>query len=265
MNENLTEKLKKIKYFLLDMDGTVYLGDKLIGKMNETLDLIRKSGKKIIYLTNNSSKNVDEYVEKLTRLDLFRDGDEVYTSGMAAIEFLLRERKGKTVNLLGVQTLKDDLTDSGITLTDTAPDVCLLAYDSELTYDKLRIFTDGLFAGAEYVATHPDAVCPADPFPVPDAGAFISMIKTATGRLPEIIIGKPEKGMGEELKSRFKAKSDEFLMVGDRLYTDIAFGLNCGFYTLLVLSGETTVSDLAATDKKPDFVLDSLNSVKEYL
>lgn len=145
------------------MDGTVYLGDKLIGETDKTLDIVRNAGKKIIYLTNNSSKSVGEYVRKLERLNLFRKEDEVYTSGMAAAEFLSRERKGKTVNLLGVETLKDDFEKKGIVLTDENPDICVLAYDTELTYKKLCAFTNGLFGGAEYIATHPDAVCPLRP------------------------------------------------------------------------------------------------------
>ena len=118
MNETLRDTLKKVKYFLLDMDGTVYLGDKIIGGMNVTLDKVRQSGRKIVYLTNNSSRTADEYIKKLTRLDLFRDGDEVYSSGMAATEFLAAERVGRTVNLLGVDTLKREFEKNGIRLTD---------------------------------------------------------------------------------------------------------------------------------------------------
>lgn len=265
MNESLSSTLKNVKYFLLDMDGTVYLGDKLIGDTDKTLDVVRSAGKKIIYLTNNSSKSAEEYVEKLRRLNLFREEDEVYTSGMAAAEFLARERKGKTVNLLGVDTLKADFEKKGIVLTDKNPEICVLAYDTELTYKKLCSFTDGLFGGAEYIATHPDTVCPASPYFLPDAGSFISMIRTAVGREPSIVVGKPETGMGAELKSRYNAINDDFLMVGDRLYTDIAFGVNCGFHSLLVLSGESTLQDEKKADKKPEFILEDLNEITSYL
>ena len=247
------------------MDGTVYLGDKLIGETDKTLDILRKAGKKIIFLTNNSSKSVGEYVKKLDRLNLFRSGDEVYTSGMAAAEFLARERKGKRVNLLGTQTLKDDFEKKGVVLTDENPDICVLAYDTEMTYKKLCSFTNGLFGGAEYIATHPDDVCPASPYYLPDVGSFISLIKTAAKRVPDIIIGKPETGMGAELKARYKAVNDEFLMVGDRLYTDIAFGVNCGFHSLLVLSGESKTEDVKRADKKPEFILEDLNKIISFL
>ncbi len=261
MND-LEQTLKKVKYFLLDMDGTVYLGDKVIGETDKTLDKIRQSGRKIIYLTNNSSKSRKTYEDKLKKMNLYRNGDEVYSSGMAAAEFLVRERKDKTVCLLGTAALKAEFEEKGIILTDKNPDICVLAYDTELTYAKLCAFTDGLFGGAEYIATHPDAVCPADGYSVPDAGAFAAMIEVATGRKPDKIIGKPYTGMGEELKSRFSAENDEFIMIGDRLHTDIAFGVNCGFHTALVLSGESTAEQAAKLkDKKPEFILNKLDDI----
>ena len=248
------------------MDGTVYLGDKLIGEMDKTLAAIRRSGRKIIFLTNNSSKSRITYEQKLRKLNLYADGDEVYSSGMATAEFLTREREGKKVCLLGTRALKEEFSERGIVLTDEKPDICVLAYDTELDYAKLCAFTDGLFGGAEYIATHPDAVCPADGYYVPDAGAFAAMIKVATGREPQKTIGKPFTGMGEELKSRFGAKNGEFIMVGDRLHTDIAFGVNCGFHSILVLSGESALSDVQKLkDKKPEFILDSLNEITKYL
>lgn len=264
--QSLKEALKKVKYFLLDMDGTVYLGDKLIGNMDDTLDAIRRSGRKIVFLTNNSSKSKTVYEEKLKRMNLYREGDEVYTSGMATAEFLTDEREGKSVCLLGTEALKAEFEARGVRLTEKNPDVCVLAYDTELTYAKLCAFTDGLFGGAEYLASHPDAVCPADGYSLPDAGAFASMIETATGRKPDKIIGKPYDGMGKALTARYGAKPQEFVMVGDRLHTDIAFGVNCGFHTLLVLSGESTLADVEKLeDKKPEFIIDDLNAVVEYL
>ena len=262
---SLKEALRNVKYFLLDMDGTVYLGDKLIGEMDKTLDSVRKSGRKIIYLTNNSSKTLAEYESKLKKMNLFRDGERVYSSGVAAIEFLKRNRKGKSVCLLGTENFKRDLISAGITVAEAEPDICLLAYDTELTYKKLCAFTDGLFGGAEYIATHPDAVCPTSGYSVPDAGSFISMIKTATDREPEIVIGKPYTGMGDELKSAYNATGNEFIMVGDRLHTDIAFGVNCGFHTLFVLSGEGTADMVSKSEKKPEYILNSLNDIVEYL
>ena len=263
---DLRESLNEIKYFLLDLDGTVYLGDKLIGKMDETLNEIRNAGKKIVFLTNNSSKSVDSYAEKLKRMKLFKNGDEICTSGIATARFLAEKRNGKKVYLLGTESLKREFKAEGIELTDKCDaDICVLAYDTELTYKKLCLFTDNLRKGAEYIATHPDINCPSETEPVPDVGSCIEMIRCSTERVPDIIKGKPYTYFGEYLKNEYKSEENEFVMVGDRLYTDIAFGVNCGFHTIFVLSGEGTYDMLKTTEKKPEFVMDSLNEIIKYL
>lgn len=264
--DRLKEVLKEVKYVLLDMDGTVYLGEKLIGEMDKTLDVLRCNGKKLIYLTNNSSKSVESYRVKLRAMGLLREGDEVKTSGIAAIDFLKRHRKGKTVRLLGTESLKEEFIKSGITVEDDGvADICVLAYDTESTYVKLCKFTDNIRENAEYIATHPDINCPSEKYPLPDAGAFIELIKASTGRVPDVVIGKPNTVFGEGLMAEYSADKNKFLMVGDRLYTDIAFGVNCGFHTLFVLSGEGTYDMIESSSKKPEFVLNSLNDIVTYL
>ena len=255
-----------IKYFLLDMDGTVYLGDEVIGDMVSTLEKLRNSGKKLIYLTNNSSSSNEKYIKKLTKMGLYRDGDEVYTSGMATAEYLNEKFSGKTVYLLGTDSLKREFSESGIKLVDDIqPDICVLAYDTELTYGKLCKFTKYIKNGAYYIATHPDVNCPAPEVFVPDVGSFMALIEKSTGLKPSEIIGKPFPGMGERLKRRLNLESNNFVMVGDRLHTDIKFGNNCGFYTILVLSGESTLEDLKKYDAKPSFILQSLNDIIKFI
>ena len=263
--KDFKKAFSEIKYFLLDMDGTVYLGDDLIGCMNQTLDILRAAGKKIVYLTNNSSKTAEEYESKLIRLDLFRSGDIVYTSGMATAEYLSEFFPDKTVNVLGTKALKKSFEAAGVKVCDRGADVCVLAYDTELTYKKLCDFCYDLKKGAKYLATHPDVNCPAPEVFVPDAGAFMAMIEKSTGKVPETIVGKPNFIMGDRLKKRFGAGKSEFIMVGDRLHTDIKFGNNCGFYTALVLSGESTADDIRSSDAEPDFIFDSLNDVVKYI
>ena len=266
VNENLKEIVKNARYFLLDMDGTVYLGDNLIGQMDKTLQALRDCGKKIIYLTNNSSKSESTYKEKLSKIGLWHDFDQVYTSGIATIEYLNDKFSGKSVYLLGTEGLKREFIKNGINLVeDATPDVCVLAYDTELTYDKLCKFVTYIKRGAYYIATHPDVNCPHPEVFIPDAGSFIKLIEASTGLLPKEIIGKPFCGMGYNLKRRLDAKNSDFIMVGDRLHTDIAFGNNCGFTTILVLSGESSVEDIGKTDGKPDFILDSLNDIVKYI
>lgn len=266
INENLKEIVKNAKYFLLDMDGTIYLGDNLIGEMDKTLEFLRSQGKKIIYLTNNSSKSQDKYEEKLSKIGLWDERDLVYTSGIATVEYLNAKFKGKSVYLLGTEDLKKEFIKSGVNLVeDRTPDICVLAYDTELTYEKLCKFVTYIKRGAYYIATHPDVNCPHPEVFVPDAGAFIELVKASTGLVPCEIVGKPFDGMGNNLKRRLNAKNSDFIMVGDRLHTDIAFGNACGFSTILVLSGESTKDDIGKINGNPDFILDSLNDILNYI
>ena len=257
--------VKNADYFLLDMDGTIYLGDKLIGDMPATLNALRQSGKKIIYLTNNSSKSKQRYYEKLSALGLLGDGDAVYTSGMATAEYIKDNFDGKSVFLLGTEALREEFLSYGVELTDGMADISVLSYDTELTYEKLCRFTENIKSGSKYVATHPDDNCPtADGF-VPDAGAFMALVERSTGLLPELIIGKPYPYMGRNLTKKFSLPPEKFIMVGDRLNTDILFGNNSLFNTLFVLSGECTLEDLNRSKARPSFVLDSLNDIVKFL
>ncbi|MBE5742509.1 MAG: HAD-IIA family hydrolase [Clostridiales bacterium] len=266
VNEELLKAVKKAKCFLLDMDGTIYVGDKLIGEMDKTLSLLRENGKKIIFLTNNSSKSKVKYEEKLRAIGLFSNKDSVYTSGIATAEYLNLHYKGKSVYLLGTDALKQEFKSMGVNLVeDKTPDVCVLAYDTELTYEKLCKFVTYLKRGAYYIATHPDVNCPHPEVFVPDVGAFMKLIEESTGLTPSVIIGKPYSGMGDNLMQTMNLSSDKFIMVGDRLHTDIAFGNACGFTAILVLSGEAKTTDIGKLSGKPDFVLDSLNDIVEYL
>ena len=266
VKKDLKETVKNAEYFLLDMDGTLYIGDGLIGEMDKTLAVLRANGKKIIYLTNNSSKSKQKYEEKLRKIGLFNDSDRVYTSGIATAEYLNSKFFGKKVYLMGTEALKKEFLERGVNLVeDQTPDVCVLAYDTELTYDKLCKFVTYLKRGAYYIATHPDVNCPHPEVFIPDAGAFIKLIEASTNMLPAEIIGKPFDGMGKNLMRTLNLASDKFIMVGDRLHTDIAFGNNCKFASILVLSGESTEEDIGKTDGKPDFILNSLNDIVNYI
>ncbi len=265
MKVDLKKALKEIEYFLLDMDGTIYLSDNPIGDMAGTLNFLRENGKKIIYLTNNSSKNTVKYKEKLQKLKFWDESDEVYSSGIAAVEYINDYYKGKSVHVLGTTNVKEELKSHGLNITESLyADIALLTYDVELTYEKLCNFVKCLNNGAKYFATHPDVCCPNVEVFLPDAGSFIKMIETSNGFTPELIIGKPSTIMGENLKRRLVNNPKKFIMVGDRLHTDIQFGVNSDFYTMLVMSGETTTEILNASKTKPDFILDSLNDVKNY-
>ena len=263
--KSLAEALRETEYFLLDMDGTLYIGDELIGNMPQTLSFLREKGKKIVYLTNNSSKDTEEYREKLRRLSLWGEGDIVYSSGEATAEYLLANFPDKKVYLVGTDALKKEISARGVLIADEDPDICVLAYDTTLTYRKLCDLTRFLFGGAYYIATHPDVNCPAPGAFVPDVGSFIEMFKKSSGREPDVIIGKPYNDMGRAVVSRYKVNPEEVVMVGDRLYTDMAFAVNSGFKSMLVLSGETTKEMYDQSGMNLSVVFDSVNDWTKYL
>lgn len=255
----------KTKVFLLDMDGTIYFDSTPIGDMANTLKAMRAAGKKLVYFTNNSSKTPSEYVEKLRKIGFYDEKDMVYTSGMATAEYINEFYNGKKVYLVGTEALKKDFLSYGINLVEESPDVCVLAYDTTLTFEKLKKINKYIVEGAVYIATHPDAVCPSkDVFP-PDVGSFIALLKVSSGKEPDVICGKPYTAMGDCIKRKLGVSADEICMVGDRLHTDIRFGVNNGFNSLLVLSGETTADMLKTSPDVPSAVLPSLNDIVKYL
>ncbi len=263
-NSVFKEKFKKIKVILLDLDGTIYIGDKLIDGAKDALDFFRKSGKQLVFLTNNSSKTDDEYVKKLSALGVYVSGDDVYTSGDAALEYLLKFYSEKRVYLLANDKLKEEFSQAGVILSDTDPEIALLAYDTTINFEKIKTFDRFLKKGALYIATHPDAVCPAPGYSMPDVGSFIEMFCKSSGRRPDKIIGKPNTVMGDMVKYKYSASSDEVMMVGDRMYTDIRFANNSGFYSMAVLSGETSLVDYLNGETKADFVFDDISKCLKY-
>lgn len=259
--------VRRTRVFLLDLDGTVYIGDEPIGPMARTLAAVRSSGRKLVFCTNNSSKSAQAYARKLKKLGLFGREDEVYTSGIAAAEYLRANFAGKRVFLVGTAALRREFSARGIALDDADPDVCVLAYDTALTFRKLALFNRFLAEGKPYIATHADAVCPAKGVYPPDVGSFIELLRCSSGRVPDVVCGKPGPVMGGLLASRLGVAANEVAMVGDRPYTDIRFGNNNGFGTVLVLSGET---DAAAAEKlppsdRPQAILNSFNDIEKYL
>ncbi|MBR7095784.1 MAG: HAD-IIA family hydrolase [Clostridia bacterium] len=257
--------LSQLRCLVLDMDGTVYLGNRLIGEMDKTLAALRRHGIRLCYFTNNSSRNAKDYAEKLTRLGLFDARDIVYTSAMATVSYLNAHHRGKSVYLLSTPTVREAFLEGGIPLSKENADIVVLAYDTTLTFEKLRVANEMLCRGALYIATHPDMVCPTEDISMPDVGSFIRLLEGSSGRVPDVVIGKPNALAGEAIMAAVGCAREEIAMVGDRLYTDIRFGINAGFGSILVLSGETTREMLDASDVCPSLVLDSLNDLPALL
>ncbi len=257
--------VKKLRCLVLDMDGTVYLGNRPIGDMAGMLSFLRDKGIKLCYFTNNSSKTPSDYVKKLTALGLYDERDTVYTSAMATVSYLLAHHPGKRVYLLSTDSVREAFLEAGIPLSDgESADIVVLAYDTTLTFEKLRVANELLVRGATYIATHPDFVCPTEDIPMPDVGSFIRLLEASSGRTPDLVIGKPNALAGEAILRTIGVTAEETAMAGDRIYTDIRFGINAGFHSILVLSGETTEEILSKSDIEPELVLPSLHSLRDY-
>ncbi len=253
------ELIQTTDAFLLDLDGTVYLGDVPIGEAATTLSRLRAMGKRLVFLTNNSSKTQEEYREKLTRLALWGEGDLVYTSAMATVSVLRNEMPSARVFLLATDAVREEFVCAGVHLDENSPDVCVLAYDTQITFEKIKRFDAFLKRGAKFIATHPDDVCPTEDLPMPDVGSFLALFERSSGRRPDRIVGKPYSSMAEEISRLTGVKRERMCMVGDRLNTDIRFAENSGMKSLLVLSGETTEEMLALSPVRPHVVLERLD------
>lgn len=257
----MTKDIKNVELFLFDLDGTVYIGDNEIEGSFEAVNELRKMGKRICFFTNNSSRMHTDYIARLNNLGLRVYSDEIYTSGQVTCEYILDHFRGSKVYLLGNERLRSEFLLYGIDLTDTDPDIAVLGFDTTLTYDRLYQFCKFIKKGIPYIATHPDFNCPAEECPMPDVGAFIEAIRLTTDRVPEYIMGKPHSIAGDRISKRYNLPPSQIAMVGDRLYTDIAFGKNCGFVSILVLSGETTKEMADKSEIKPDVMLNKVKDI----
>lgn len=257
--------LKEKTVFLLDMDGTIYLGDKLIDGSKEFLQSIKKKNKRYIFLTNNSSRNKRDYVEKLSNMGIEAGEEEIFTSGEATTMYLKNIKPGSRIYLLGTKSLEDEFENEGFILEKERHkdiDYVVLGFDTTLTYEKLWAACEYISEGVEYIATHPDFNCPLpdDKF-MPDAGAIAALIEASTGKTPKVI-GKPNKEMIEGIQLKYGLDKEDMVMVGDRLYTDIKMGEVAGISSALVYSGETKEEDYKISETKADYVF---NSVKDMM
>ena len=255
--------LKDKRLFLLDMDGTIYLDDRLFDGTAEFLAHVQAIGGRAMYLTNNSSKSVESYVDKLSRMGL-RAAPEDFLTSVNATVLYLRQKNHRKIYAFGTASFRQQLRQGGLPVTDVlAEDIdCLcMGFDTELTFQKLEDACILLNRGVEYVATNPDWVCPNWYGSVPDCGSVAEMLYRATGRRPRFI-GKPEPDMVELAVKETDFTKEQTILLGDRLYTDIKSGVRAGVDTVLVLSGEATLKDLAASDVKPTYVM---KDIREFL
>lgn len=255
MNSN--QMLKKIKLFLFDMDGTLYLGNRLYDFTKELLETIKSQGNRYLFMTNNSSKSVVDYIKKLKKLGIDSTKEDFITSSQATAYYLKKNYPTARLYVMGTQSLKDELISEGFTITEVLNDVDLIVmgFDTELTFKKLEDVSKLLLTrDIPYIATNPDLVCPTEFGSVPDCGSVSIMLKNVSGREP-LFIGKPSPLMPTLAMDKWGVSPDETAVIGDRIYTDIKSGINAGAHSILVMSGETTEEILNASKDKPELVL----------
>lgn len=271
--------LKDINFFILDMDGTIYLEDKILSKTLAFLDKLEETDRDYILLTNNSSKNRNDYQQKLSKMQINLPPEKIINSGETTAAYLADQgpKKGKRIYLLGTDSLKKEMEHFGHQIINEEEnirekpenvDYVVLGFDKTLSYKKLWDAHQLILSGVNYVATHPDLVCPLRGGKTqPDTGSMIELLAASTGKRP-LIIGKPSKLTVEFILKRFNLKKSELAMIGDRLYTDMKMAYDTDITGVLVLSGETKREDLKNlkdNEKYFDYVFKNLGEIINYL
>ena len=258
------EILRSKKLFLFDMDGTLYLGNRLYDFTLELLSTLRAMGRQYLFMTNNSSKSVEDYVKKLNTMGITATREDFMTSSQATAYYLHKHHEGQKLYVCGTESLKAELRREGFTVTTDIDEVeCIvMGFDTELTFQKLHDVSFLLLTQPElpYIATNPDYVCPTEFGSVPDCGSVCDMIYNATKKRP-VVIGKPSPLMPQLAMEKLGVSKEETCVVGDRIYTDVKSGLNAGIAGILVLSGETTREILEQSPDKPHLVLEDASEI----
>lgn len=256
----LMQTCRRIRHVALDMDGTIYLGSKLFPFTKEFLGMLDDNGIGYSFLTNNPTRSVKDYLEKLRRLGITAGEDNVYTTAVATAEYIKTNMPDvHRIFALGTSSMLAEFEDAGFELAapdaSDRPDALVVAFDTTLAYDRLCHAAWLASEGVPYIATNPDRVCPTDlPTVLVDCGSICKCIEHATGRTPDIVIGKPNPDMLSGICHRYGLDPEEIAMCGDRIYTDVAMARNAGALGVLVLSGETTLETALNSDSVPPII-----------
>lgn len=270
-HEELMDKLRRLKHVALDMDGTIYMGTTLFPYTKPFLAGVKELGLGYSFLTNNPSSSIADYLAKLARLGVEATEEEMYTTALATIDYIKTHYpEAKRLFMLGTPSMITEFEKAGFeSTTDDAndrPDVLVVAFDKSLVYERLCRAAWWISQGVPYIATNPDRVCPTDqPVVLVDCGSICACLTHATGRTPDITLGKPDPNMLSGILHRYGYEADQVAMVGDRIYTDIEMAHNAGAFGVLVLSGETTLEVADASPKQPHLICDSIEVLGELI
>jgi NagD protein len=269
--EELKARLAGIRHVALDMDGTIYMGMSLFDYTIPFLNSLKEMGITYSFLTNNPSTSIPDYLKKLAGMGIEATEEEMYTTALATIDYIKTNfPEARRLFLLGTPSMISEFEKAGFeSVADSAeerPDVLVVAFDKTLEYSRLCRAAYWAQQGLPYIATNPDRVCPTDqPTVLVDCGSICKCIEHATGRQPDIVLGKPDPNMLTGVQSRYGVKPEEVAMVGDRIYTDIEMAHNAGAFGVLVLSGETTLQIADEAPRQPDLIADSIEVLGELL
>lgn len=256
--------LSDVKLFVLDMDGTFYLGDKIIDGSLDFISKVKSTQRQFLFFTNNASRVPAIYQEKLEHMGLAVQESDIITAGDVTIAYLQAHYPGKRVYLNGTSLLTASFGRAGIYLVEDHPDVVVQSFDTSLTYEKLDKICSFIRQGVPFLATHMDINCPTEDGFMPDCGAICELITASTGVKPKYL-GKPCQETVQMVLKRSGLQLPEIAFVGDRIYTDVATGVNNGAKGFLVLTGEADMNTVATSRIKPDCIYDSLYEMSAYL
>ncbi len=272
--KEIEARIRNATLFLLDLDGTIYRGTVLIPGASAFIERLRKRKISYVFLTNNSSCSAEDYRRTLESRKIPAEPENVFTSSQATGLYLSRKKPNARIFVAGTGALCRELASYGLRIVDIRSDALqggspdngpvdfvVAGFDTELTYEKILIACNCIDRGVEYIATNPDYVCPIeDGRSIPDCGSICFMIEQATGKKP-YVIGKPNPAMVHAVCDRLNVPMRKTVLIGDRLYTDIAAGRAAGALTICVLSGESTRADIDKSPFKPDAVIESIDSL----
>ncbi len=263
-HEELMAACRKIRHVALDMDGTIYMGSTLFPFTKDFLAMLTANGIGYSFLTNNPTRSIADYLAKLARLGIEATEDQMYTTAVATIDYLKEKMPDvRTLYVVGTPSMEAEFRAAGFELTEPDakenPDALVVAFDTTLTYPKLCRAAYLASQGIPYIATNPDRVCPTDqPTVLVDCGSLTTCIEHATGRQPDLVIGKPNPDMLSGICYRHGLKPEEIAMCGDRIYTDVKTAQNAGALGVLVLSGETTLETALGNDPNPPITAENI-------
>ena len=255
------------KGFIFDLDGTVYLGEKLLPGADQVIHLLRERGCKVVFLSNKPIQTRENYAEKLTRLGIPTIPEEVINSSFVMTRYLAKHAPGARLFVVGEKPFIAELERAGFPMSDNPENIewVIAAFDRTFDYRKLNIAFQAIKRGARFIATNPDRTCPMEGGEIPDCAAVIAALEAVTQKKVEVIVGKPSPIIIEVALEVMGLPASECILIGDRIETDIRMGRESGMATGLVLTGVATEETLRESPLKPDFVFAGIADLPKIL